>query len=155
MSLARFARFTYVLIALFAWSACSLRGGGVASSRAAASTNAASVATAQVAIATATALSTSGVVATRDRSRAAMDPDLAPGGAPDSNHDLKTVETDLDGDDDDDVSFHHGNLAVPAWRATSPPARTRASQRGEIQVDTSRFAAGTGLPRGPPAAARA
>ncbi len=66
--------------------------------------------------------------------------------------DLKAVELDDDSDDDDDSARDGTELAALSFRcALDRCAPRRALRRGELQVDTSRFAAGIGLPRGPPA----
>lgn len=64
--------------------------------------------------------------------------------------DLKAVETDNDDDDRDprsDAAHHRG----PACSALAMPARSLHPVGGEISCDPSSAAAGTGLPRGPPA----
>jgi len=61
---------------------------------------------------------------------------------------VAAADTDLD--DDDDTLSAVSHLSSLAFRAVpSPGGRSRAI-RSEGEIDTSRFAAGTGLPRGPP-----
>ncbi|HVH41658.1 MAG TPA: hypothetical protein VM925_04925 [Labilithrix sp.] len=66
--------------------------------------------------------------------------------------DLKAVEADVDDDDDDDDDplCHVRDHLVAAFRYVPAPRQTDRALRGELQIDTSRFAAGTCLPRGPP-----
>lgn len=61
---------------------------------------------------------------------------------------LKVVESD--GDDDKDPGRDVAEGAELAFRLISVPSKPDRVLRGEIQVDPSCFAAGTGLPRGPP-----
>jgi hypothetical protein len=63
--------------------------------------------------------------------------------------DLGAVEADLDEDDRETLT---GVADEPASPVSSvwPPRKPRRGLRVEPQNDTSRFAAGTGLPRGPP-----
>ncbi|MDF2691696.1 MAG: hypothetical protein K0S65_79 [Labilithrix sp.] len=62
--------------------------------------------------------------------------------------DLKAVE--FDGDDEDDPLWHVAENAALSFRRVPAPPKPNQVLRGELQIDTSRFAAGTGLPRGPP-----
>lgn len=79
--------------------------------------------------------------------------------APESSHrllddrgrpdvDLDALEADLD--DDDDRVGHDANPVSLTFRAAPPPRQPGRARRGDGESDTSRFAAGTGLPRGPP-----
>lgn len=69
--------------------------------------------------------------------------------APDE--DVGAADTDLDDDDDDDDSLSAvSHLSALASRAAPTPGGRAHAIRGESDHDTSRFAAGTGLPRGPP-----
>lgn len=74
-------------------------------------------------------------------------PDDESGEAPD----LRVVESDDDDDDDDPFCDIADGSALAFRVVPSPPRPERARHRG-ISVDTSRYAAGTGLPRGPPSA---
>jgi hypothetical protein len=65
--------------------------------------------------------------------------------------DFKAVEVDGDDDDDEDPQCELIGGASVAFRCLPAPRRPDGALRGELQLDTSRFAAGTGLPRGPPA----
>ncbi len=71
------------------------------------------------------------------------------GGAARPDGDLKAVEIDID-EDDPLCEAAHG--PPPAFRCVPLPGKPDRASRGELQNDTSRFAAGTGLPRGPPTA---
>jgi hypothetical protein len=62
--------------------------------------------------------------------------------------DLKAVESDVD--DDDDPLWHVPDDPALAFRYVPAPRRPDRAARGELPIDTSRFAAGTCLPRGPP-----
>jgi hypothetical protein len=63
--------------------------------------------------------------------------------------DLKAVELE---DDDDDPLRGVSDVAAQSFCCVPDPRNPgHAFPRGELQVDTSRFAACTGLPRGPPA----
>jgi hypothetical protein len=66
--------------------------------------------------------------------------------------DLKAVESDddEDGDGDDALCDVTHDAARSLFCLPVPPKPDRAS-RGEVPIDTSRFAATPGLPRGPPA----
>jgi hypothetical protein len=61
--------------------------------------------------------------------------------------DLKAVESD--GDEDDPLCHVPVNAAL-SFRCQPVPPKPACALRCELQVDTSRFAAGPGLPRGPP-----
>lgn len=63
--------------------------------------------------------------------------------------DLQAMESDID-DGDDSLCAAADEAAVAASRLAFPRTPGR-SLRSEAQIDTSRFAIGTGLPRGPPA----
>lgn len=62
--------------------------------------------------------------------------------------DLKAVESEFD-EEDRDVSDVADEAPQALSRIVASPETDRVS-RGEAQFDTSRFAVGTGLPRGPP-----
>jgi hypothetical protein len=62
--------------------------------------------------------------------------------------DLKAVE--FDGDDEDDPLCHVPDNAALSFRCVPAPPKPAHALRAELQIDTSRFAAGPGLPRGPP-----
>ncbi|MBX3231427.1 MAG: hypothetical protein KIT84_10815 [Labilithrix sp.] len=64
--------------------------------------------------------------------------------------DLKAIEVDLDDDDDDDDPLWHVVGHAPAFRWAPGAPRPAAAERGALPIDTSRFVAGIGLPRGPP-----
>lgn len=64
--------------------------------------------------------------------------------------DLKAVESDFD-DDDDDAPCDAADGAPLAFRCVPSPRGAARVGRGELSIDTSRFARGPGLPRGPPA----
>lgn len=66
--------------------------------------------------------------------------------------DMRPVESD-DDDDDDDPFCDVADGAALAFRWVPTPRRPEQAPRTEVSGDTSRFAAGTGLPRGPPSAA--
>jgi hypothetical protein len=61
---------------------------------------------------------------------------------------LAAVEVDLE--DDDDPLCDVADEAAPAYRCVPAPHRSDRVARADLPRDTSRFAAGTGLPRGPP-----
>jgi len=69
-------------------------------------------------------------------------------GADERVADLKAVESELD-EEDRDVSDVTDDT-TPAMSRLLVPRKTHRVSRGEAEIDTSRFAAGTGLPRGPP-----
>jgi hypothetical protein len=60
----------------------------------------------------------------------------------------KACEIDLDDDDDPLCDVLH-DLA-PTFQCLPSPREPTRFTRGELSIDTSRFAAGLGLPRGPP-----
>ena len=62
--------------------------------------------------------------------------------------DLEAIEAD---DDDDDSLRDVLGVAALSFRCVPIPFEADRDPGGEVAVDTSRFAAGTGLPRGPPA----
>lgn len=62
------------------------------------------------------------------------------------------VEADLD-DDDGDTRSHVSGDAAMALRASGSPRESGRALRTDAEIDTSRFASGTGLPRGPPSRA--
>ena len=65
---------------------------------------------------------------------------------------LKALEIDSDGDDDDDDARRDcAYVAALSLRCVPVPRRPDRDLRGELKADTSRFTAGSGLPRGPPA----
>lgn len=64
--------------------------------------------------------------------------------------DLEAVEADVDDNDDDDWRWDARDEVSVAFRWLPPEHQPDRSWRGELQIDASRFAAGTGLPRGPP-----
>lgn len=64
--------------------------------------------------------------------------------------DLGAADTDLDDDDDDDSLNAVSHLSSLAFRVVPAPGGPSHAIRSEGESDTSRFAAGTGLPRGPP-----
>lgn len=63
---------------------------------------------------------------------------------------LSAVDPEID-DDDDDTVGHGAHHAPPASRSVPAPSEPDHTTRAERGVDTSRFAAGIGHPRGPPA----
>ena len=64
--------------------------------------------------------------------------------------DVGAADTDLDDDDDDDSLNAVSHLSSLAFRVVPAPGGPSHAIRSEGESDTSRFAAGTGLPRGPP-----
>ena len=65
--------------------------------------------------------------------------------------DLKAVETDTDDDDDKDPRWAAADDRGPGGRCLALPSHGEHGVDGELPHDPSRFAAGRGLPRGPPA----
>lgn len=63
---------------------------------------------------------------------------------------VAAADTDLDDDDDDDSLSAVSHLSSLAFRAVPAPGGRSRAIRSEGEIDTSRFSAGTGLPRGPP-----
>lgn len=71
-----------------------------------------------------------------------------PSSAPDEER--SNVDTDVDDDDDDDSLSAVSHLSTLAFRVLPLPSTPSHAHLRAHDIDTSRFASGTGLPRGPP-----